>query len=160
MTGWPVSEPASARQIVVLTLGEEQYAFPIERVHEVIRYRQPRTITSSDRSVPGVISLRGRTLVVHDLAARLGIGGGPDEHSKIVIVRTAEETIGVIVDDVQEVLTVADDRIEQVAGGEQGATDLIVKLHDRLLVLLDPASLFARPADALDGDPMIDAAQA
>ena len=100
------------RQLVVFTLGAEQYALPIKQVKEIIRYTQPRSVASNDYSVQGVISLRGQIVPVYDLASRLGASSELGEHSKIVIVETAEQTVGVIVDAVDEVLTVEDDQLE------------------------------------------------
>ena len=41
-----MSEESHARQLVVFTLGAEQYALPIEQVHEIIRYYEPRSVAS------------------------------------------------------------------------------------------------------------------
>ena len=40
-------EQTHARQLVIFTLGDEQYALPIKKVHEIIRYRQPRSVASN-----------------------------------------------------------------------------------------------------------------
>ena len=55
-----MSDETHARQLVVFTLGAEQYALPIEQVHEIIRYDEPRSVASPIAWVRGVISLRGR----------------------------------------------------------------------------------------------------
>ena len=68
-----MSDESHARQLVVFTLGAEQYALPIEQVHEIIRYDEPRSVASPISWVRGVISLRGRIVPVYDLAARLGV---------------------------------------------------------------------------------------
>ena len=41
-----MSDEIQARQLVVFTLGAEQYALPIEQVHEIIRYDEPRSVAS------------------------------------------------------------------------------------------------------------------
>ena len=81
-----MSEQTNARQLVVFTLGAEQYALPIKQVQEIIRYKQPRSVASSDYSVRGVISLRGQIVPVYDLASRLGVISEIGEQTKIVIV--------------------------------------------------------------------------
>ena len=68
-----MSEETLSRQLVVFSLGGEEYALPITQVHEIIRYAEPRSVASADPSVRGVISLRGKILPVYDLATRLGI---------------------------------------------------------------------------------------
>jgi purine-binding chemotaxis protein CheW len=132
----------SARHLVVFTLGNEQYGLPIQQVHEIIRYTEPRAVASRVEWVRGVISLRGKILPVFDLAGRLGVEGQPGEQAKIVIVECDNETIGVIVDGVEEVLTVAPEQIEEVPGADTTLIDAIAKLGDRLVVLLKSGSVF------------------
>src|ERR1700733_12309511 len=90
------------RQLVVFTLGSEQYALPIQQVHEIIRYSEPRSVASRVDWVRGVISLRGRIVPVYDLASRLGMPSELTEQTKIVIVEVGSETAGVIVDGGEE----------------------------------------------------------
>ena len=97
---------ATTRQLVVFTLGSEEYALPIRQVHEIIRYTEPRSVSAEAGWVRGVISLRGKIVPVYDLAARLGVETDRVEGGKIVIVETATDMAGVVVDDVEEVLTV------------------------------------------------------
>ena len=137
-----MSESSHARQLVVFTLGAEHYALPIQQVHEIIRYTQPRSVASRVDWVRGVISLRGRIVPVYDLAAHLGVESEISEQTKIVIVETETETAGVIVDDVDEVLTVEDEQIEEVPGADGALIDSIAKVGDRLVILLKPNAIF------------------
>ncbi len=138
-----MSAATTDHQLVVFRLGVEEYAFPIEHVHEIIRHATPRAVSSPDPWVRGVISLRGRIVPVHDLAARLGLGSQETDSAKIVILDVDGEVAGVVVDDVEEVLTVQPDRLEPVPVPGDGAIQAIVNLGERLVALLDPAALFA-----------------
>jgi purine-binding chemotaxis protein CheW len=137
-----MSEETQARQLVVFTLGSEHYALPIQQVHEIIRYTQPRSVASRADWVRGVISLRGRIVPVYDLAAHLGVQSELSEQTKIVLVDTGHETAGVIVDDVEEVLTIHDEQIEEVPGADGALIDSIAKVGERLVVLLKPNAIF------------------
>jgi purine-binding chemotaxis protein CheW len=143
-----------SRQLVVFSLGEEEYALPITEVHEIIRYTEPRSVASADPSVRGVISLRGKILPVYDLATRLGVehDGAPGD-AKIVIVETADAMAGVVVDDVEEVLTIEPGQLDEapIAGGP--CVDGIAKIEDRLVLLLDPEAIVAIAAAPQAGDP-------
>jgi purine-binding chemotaxis protein CheW len=130
------------RQLVVFTLGTEQYALPIQQVHEIIRYSEPRSVASRADWVRGVISLRGRIVPVYDLAARLGLPSELTEHTKIVIVEAGNETAGVIVDGVEEVLTVEDGQLQEAPGADTTLIESIAKIADRLVVLLKPSAIF------------------
>ena len=138
---------ATTRQLVVFTLGSEEYALPIEAVHEIIRYTEPRSVASSVGWIRGVISLRGKIVPVYDLAARLGNGGAQGDDQKIVIVETATDKAGVIVDDVQEVLTIDAEQLEPVPSADGGSIQAIAKVDDRLIVLLNAAGLFGHATE-------------
>ena len=138
-----MSQETHARQLVVFTLGAEQYALPIERVHEIIRYSEPRSVASRLDWVKGVISLRGRIVPVFDLASRLGISSDLSDQTKIVIVEDGTEIAGVIVDDVEEVLTVDSEQFEEVPGADTTLIESIAKINDRLVVLLKPTTIFS-----------------
>jgi len=125
-----MSEQANQRQLVVFTLGAEHYALPIQSVHEIIRYAEPRSVASRTDWVRGVISLRGRIVPVYDVAARLGIASELSEHTKIVIVEAGAETAGVIVDSVEEVLTVTDEQIEDAPGADMSMIEAIVRIDE------------------------------
>jgi purine-binding chemotaxis protein CheW len=135
----------NSRQLVVFTLGAEQYALPIQQVHEIIRYAEPRSVASRADWVRGVISLRGRIVPVYDLAARLGLASELTEQTKIVIVESGEETAGVIVDGVEEVLTVDDDQLQEAPGADTTLIESIAKIGDRLVVLLKSAAVLSAP---------------
>jgi purine-binding chemotaxis protein CheW len=136
------------RQFVVFTLGSEEYGVPITSVQEIIRYAAPRPIPGSPSHVEGVINLRGRIIPVVDLKARFGAYGDRRDEAKIVIVDLAETTVGIIVDDVTEVLSVQNDQTEPPPPGSAGSDvdyiEAVAKLEGRLLVMLDLGRLFGQ----------------
>ena len=143
-----MSEEVITRQLVVFSLGEEEYALPIADVHEIIRYTEPRSVASSVNWVRGVISLRGKIVPVYDLASRLGCAAArtsPSRRSSSS--RPRRQLAGVVVDDVDEVITVDADQLERLPAADEAAIDAIAKLDDRLIVLLSPAGLFGLSAE-------------
>ena len=133
----------TAGQLVIFSLGEEEYGLPISYVHEIIRYTVPRTVASPDPSVRGVISLRGKIIPVFDLATRMGLHTQETENQKIVIVETEGAHAGIVVDDVEEVLTIGEDQLDQAPGVGGEGIDGIAKVDDRLVVLLSPERIVA-----------------
>jgi purine-binding chemotaxis protein CheW len=131
-----------SRQLVVFTLGEEEYALPITSVQEIIRYSEPRPVASDAMWIRGVISLRGKIVPVCDLASRLGLATMDTRDQKIVIVETANGTAGVIVDNVQEVMTIDEQQLDEVPGAGSEFIQAIAKIDTRLVVLLNPESIF------------------
>lgn len=136
---------ASPRQLVIFSLGGEEYALPIEAVSEIIRHTTLRSVVSDTPGVRGVIGLRGKIIPIVDLVARLGLAttqADSEDSGKVVVLEFDGEQIGVVVDEVDEVLTVSADQLEEVPTAGQ-AIDAVAKLGDRLVMLLDAVSLFA-----------------
>ena len=131
------------QQLVVFSLGAEEYALPITQVQEIIRYTEPRAVASEAHWIKGVISLRGKIVPVCDLAARLNLGAELSSDAKIVIVETGGGTAGVIVDEVEEVLTVDGSSLDAVPAAGTEFIDAIAKIDDRLVVLLNPEGIFS-----------------
>jgi purine-binding chemotaxis protein CheW len=139
----------STMQLVVFSLGEEEYALPITNVQEIIRYTEPRGVASQTPWVKGVISLRGKIVPVYDLASRLKLDSSSTA-SKIVMVESGEDMAGVIVGDVEEVLTLTSADLDEVPASGAACIQAIAKVGDRLVVLLDPAGIFAdEPVETL-----------
>jgi purine-binding chemotaxis protein CheW len=100
-----------------------------------------------------VISLRGKILPVYDLATRLGVEHADVSEAKIVIVETAQDMAGVIVDDVEEVITIDAEQIGEAPSAGIGPThpiNGIAKIDDRLVVLLDPEGIVGAVAATVD----------
>ena len=136
----------TSHQLVVFSLGGEEYALPIGAVHEIIRFTEPRTVASEVPWIRGVIGLRGKIIPIFDLASRMGVAADSEsESNKIVIVETGTGQAGVVVGDVEEVLTVTESQLEDIPTAGSNAIDSIAKIGDRLIVLLDPENLFASP---------------
>ena len=132
-------------QIVVFRLGEEEYAFGVADVHEIIGPAAPRPVSSPDPWVRGIISLRGRIVPVLDLATRLGLDREAPADHRIVIIEAQAGIAGVMVDDVVGVLTVTDDHLEEFPVTADGGLAAVVNLGDRVIALLDRSVAVPEP---------------
>jgi purine-binding chemotaxis protein CheW len=139
----------TSQQLVVFSLGSEEYALPIGSVHEIIRFTEPRTVASDADWIRGVIGLRGKIIPIFDLASRMELDAAGSEPGKIVIVESGTGQVGVMVDEVEEVLTVSSEQLEDVPSAASDAIEAIAKIEDRLVILLNPAGLFARVSEDL-----------
>ena len=139
-----MSDTTTSQQLVVFSLGAEEYALPIAAVSEIIRFSEPRSVASEVAWIRGVIGLRGKIIPIFDLAARLELPGGDSEPGKIVILETGADQVGVMVDEVEEVLTVESGQLEEVPTANSESIEAIAKIGDRLVVLLNTSGLFAR----------------
>ena len=134
----------TSQQLVVFSLGSEEYALPIGSVHEIIRFTEPRTVASEAAWIRGVIGLRGKIIPIFDLASRMELEIAESEAGKIVIVESGTGQVGIMVDEVEEVLTVSSDQLEDVPSANRDSIEAIAKIEDRLVILLNPEGLFAR----------------
>jgi len=139
----------TSQQLVVFSLGSEEYALPIGSVHEIIRFTEPRTVASDAAWIRGVIGLRGKIIPIFDLAARMELEIAGSEAGKIVIVESGTGQVGIMVDEVEEVLTVSSDQLEDVPTANSDSIEAIAKIDDRLVVLLNTSGLFAREVEEL-----------
>jgi purine-binding chemotaxis protein CheW len=131
-------------QLVVFRLGKEEYAVPIAQVKEIIHYKGATKMPNTPSYMEGIINLRGKVIPVVELAMRFGIGAGNTVDRRVVIVETAGQEVGIIVDEVTEVIRLQETAIEPVPA-MSASTDYvrgIGKDNDRLLIILDLAKLF------------------
>ena len=127
-------------QLVVFLLGGERYGVPIDQVQEIIRYSKTRSVASDDPRTHGVINLRSRIIPVLDLSSSLGVYSNEGGASNIVIVETGSATFGILVDEVDEVLSITGEQVEELPNAA-GCRGRIAKTDDALIVILDLDSL-------------------
>ncbi len=131
------------RQLVVFSLGAEEYALPITQVQEIIRFSEPRPVSSEASWIKGVISLRGEDHPRLRPRRAARPPGGEAREKKIVIIETGNGAAGVIVDDVQEVLTVDEQQVDEVPSAGADFIEAIARVDTRLVVMLNPDGIFA-----------------
>ena len=94
-------------QIACFRLMDDLYAVDIMRIKEIIRPQRLTNLPKAPAFVDGVINLRGSVIPVVDLRKRFGMPERADGSStRLLIVRLSTQTIGLVVDDVTEVITV------------------------------------------------------
>lgn len=132
------------QQVVIFRLGESSYAIEIAAVREIIRPQPITVVPQAPPCVVGVINLRSTVVPVLDLRKRCGLPEGEQtRESRVVVVQVGSESVGLQVDAVSEVITLATDTIEPAAGVIRGAEDVLLRgvarQDDRLVMLLDLA---------------------
>ncbi len=142
---------AEETQLVVFKLktGETvcEYGVPITKVQEIIPMAVPTKLPQVPDFVEGIINLRGQIIPIIDLKKRFGmIASEQSSESRSVVVEVEGQTVGIIVDEVSEVLRLPQDSIEPPPSVIGGITaDYLIgvgKIEDRLLILLDMDKVF------------------
>ena len=94
-------------QLVSFKIGNEEFAVDILSVQEINRISKITKVPNTPDFIEGVINLRGRVIPVIDLRVKLGM---PRKeygiNTRIVVVEINEQTVGFIVDEVNEVLRI------------------------------------------------------
>jgi len=133
-------------QMVTFNLGQEEFGVNILQVQEINRMVEITQVPQTEQYVEGIINLRGKVIPIIDLRKKFSMAEKEyDNHTRIVVVDVANETVGLVVDGVSEVLRVPSGSLEpapRLISGEStysGSEFIksIVKLEDRLLIYLD-----------------------
>lgn len=135
------------QKYIILTLDDEHYAIPIDNIQTIERLQTITRIPNTEEFVKGVINLRGIITPVIDLRERMGLSAKViDEHSRIIIVNNQQESIGMIVDEANDVVEITPDQIESppetISRQYRSYIEGVVKHHDRLIVLLSLDQVF------------------
>ncbi len=135
-------------QLVTFHVGDEEFGVDILAVREINRMMEITRVPHAPVFVEGVINLRGQVIPVVDLRTRFQLDAVEhDKSTRIVVVELSEKVVGFLVDSVSEVLRVPRDLIEPpppiVGSIDSEYIQAVVKLDDRLLILLDLQKLLS-----------------
>ena len=112
-----VALDSETTQFIVVKLGDEQYGIDIKFVDNIVRMQHITRVPNVQEYLKGVINLRGEVIPV--MSARLKMGLPAEEYTKstrIIILRLEQHgTIGIVVDEVKEVVTLDNRQIEKVS---------------------------------------------
>jgi len=134
-------------------LNGENYGLAIHYVTEIIGIQAITSVPSMPESIKGIINLRGRVIPVMDVRLRFGFPERSyDERTCIIVVHVPDQTIGLIVDRVEEVVNIPPEQIESAPEGwrEQTVIDGMGKINDQVKILLDVGPLVSTLPQVMD----------
>ena len=122
----------------------DRYLFGVEvnKVQEVIRYQEMTRVPLAASVVTGLINLRGQIVTALDLRRRLEMNDRLDGKLPMnVVVRTGDEAVSLLVDEIGDVLEVEESSFEPPPETLRGEARSLIrgayKLPERLLLILD-----------------------
>ncbi len=120
-------EKVESSSFITFTLQNETYAVPIQMVEEIIGIQDISLLPNVPDFVKGVINLRGDMVPIMDLRLKFGIAERPwDTTTVFLIVRAGERVIGMVVDQVSDVLVIDYKEIQKTPAFSAGiATECI-----------------------------------
>lgn len=137
---------AKGGKYLTFNLGREVYGIEILKVQEIIGMMSVTRVPKTPEFVRGVVNLRGKVIPVIGLRLKFGLAGKEDtDRTCIIVVQVAlnggSVIMGLIVDEVSEVLNVLAEQIEASPSfGAKVDTDFILgmgKVGQKVVMLLD-----------------------
>jgi purine-binding chemotaxis protein CheW len=145
-------------QMVIFSLDNGEYGIDISCVQEIIRIPAKITkIPNVPSYVEGIFNLRGKIIYVIDLKRRFHFDHterGAD--SRLLILKLEDLMVGIIVDDVSDVLRINGDLIEnfcvELDSISSNSIRGIHKTEERLILVLDSERLKNEVFENVEGD--------
>jgi purine-binding chemotaxis protein CheW len=135
-------------QLVSFKLGPETFAVNVEQVREIGKVESITRVPKMPNFIEGVMNLRGQITTIIDLRRRFGITGdeGRTSQSRVIVAEIGDIQIGIIVDSVQDVITVPSKSLAPPPKTVTSNVDArfltgICKQPDNLIMLIDLLSI-------------------
>ena len=127
---------------VTFRLENEKYGIDVMQVQEVLRVSEIAPVPGAPDYVLGIINLRGNVVTVIDTRKRFGLMPKEmDDSTRIVIIESDEQVVGILVDSVAEVVDLRASEMEAApnVGTEESAKFIqgVASHDDELLILVD-----------------------
>lgn len=139
-------------QYIVIRLGEEQYGIDIRSIDNIVRMQSITRIPKMPAFLKGVINLRGEVIPVISMRQKMSLDDDIiTKMTRIIVLKLEQEgNVGILVDEVKEVVTLSVNEIEKItynAKEEKSSLINAVGKHNGELI-----SLFDLNAISLEGN--------
>ncbi len=130
-----------AEQLIIFSVGDEEFGLDVFCVQEIIRYIKPTKIPHAPRSIEGVIDFRGEVIPVINMRERLGIDVIENtEMSVIIVIENSGRIFGLTVDAVSDLQSIPKDKIQEKIDFTDEKTKYLRamgKMGNRLVLIVD-----------------------
>jgi purine-binding chemotaxis protein CheW len=135
-------------EIISFHLGKQVFCVNIMSVREIRGWAPSTTLPHSPPHVLGVINLRGSVIPVIDMAIRLGLPAiKPTERSAIIVTNIAGKLVGLLVENVSDMITVNNADLQPapdvLPAAERALTRAIIPVDEQMICYLDLDALFS-----------------
>ncbi|MCI5585677.1 MAG: chemotaxis protein CheW [Lachnospiraceae bacterium] len=140
---------ADVNQYIVISVGDEQFGIDIKYIDNIVKMQHITRVPNVASYIKGIINLRGEVIPVMSLRLKMGMENDVETKASRIIILRLEQVgmLGVIVDEVREVLTLEEDDVEKVVSDNKEERDSFVfavgKYGESLVSLLDLNSVVA-----------------
>jgi purine-binding chemotaxis protein CheW len=145
------SEPESAEdenKYVTFQIGTEEYGITIDFVKEIVGIQKITTVPDMPSYIKGIINLRGEVIPIIDVRLRFRYEEIPyNDRTCIIIINIAESVIGLIVDEVSEVMDIPAENVAPPPKASAKSKNKFIKgigkVGDTIKILLDVEKIFS-----------------
>lgn len=143
-----VLEDTLKGRFLSFSFGEEVFALEIKYVTEIIGMQQITPVPEVPDYLKGIINLRGKVIPVVDMRIRFKKPTADyTDRTCIIVVDIEDTSVGLIVDNVEEVLSIADESIVPPPDSKTGVQNRYIKgigiVDNKVILLLDCARLLS-----------------
>ncbi len=129
-------------QLVTFRLQDESYGINVMQVQEVLRVSEIAPVPGAPMYVLGIINLRGNVVTVIDTRTRFGLSTAEiEDSSRIVIIESDKQVVGILVDSVAEVVELRSSEIDSApnVGNEESSRYIqgVATRDENLLIVVD-----------------------
>lgn len=102
------------KKYLIFNLGREIYGIDVFGINNIVQMAKITKVPGVSKNYLGIIDLRGEIVPVMSLQRRMNISESPftDDSYIVVLEIGKDKLVGVVVDDVTEVITISDDAME------------------------------------------------
>lgn len=137
------------RTLLLFRLGAQKYAFAVEFIVQIVSMVTITSLPQLDQMVEGVINVQGRMVPVVDMRRHLGLAETQyDLYTPILLIRSGDWTLGLIVDEVLDVLDLCPEEFipaKDILPADLGQAPVVrdlVQTGGGMTLVLDPEQLF------------------
>jgi len=147
-------EDTQENKFLTFVLGNEEYGIEIRYVTEIIGIQHVTCVPDLPEFVKGVINLRGKVIPVMDVRLRFHMQERKyDDRTCIIVINISDQPVGLIVDQVSEVLDIQKSEIEPPPKVKKDSSSLFVqgmgKVGDQVKILLNADKILYGVEEAL-----------
>ena len=133
----------NTKQYIVVKIGSEQYGFDINYVDNIVRMQNITRVPKAQTYFKGIINLRGEIVAVMSIRLKMQLEDDEFSDASRIIILKIEElvTIGIIVDEVKEIVELGTGDIERQSKADKNDKSTFIsgigKHGDELISLFD-----------------------
>ena len=133
-------------QVAVFSLGKDSYAIEALAVQEIVRRPQYTTLPEAPGHILGMMDFRGLSIPLIHLGRMLSVES-LDDGQRAIVVEDEGLIAAFMVDDVDDVISLAPESIEPVPNIVSSADSVpkaVARIKDKLIIVIDPIKLLVR----------------